>query len=831
MTVTTQAPSAPSRAAAAGAGGGGRWARRAMLRWAVRLFRREWRQQLLVLALLTVAVAATIGGIALAVNASPSQAAELGSANHILTLDGSTPRLAEDIAAARSAFGAAEPIAHQRLAVPGSVIALDVRDQDPAGVFGHSMLRLDAGRYPTGANEIALTDGAASLVGVQVGGSLDAGGRTGIVVGIVENPQKLSDEFVLVAVGQLDRPEGVSLLVDATRAQVDALRMPDGAGLTIRAYSTVADSQAAAIVLAIATIGMLFVGLVAVAGFAVMAQRRLRSLGMLGAVGATDRHVRFVMLANGALVGIVGAVAGSIVGLGAWLSMAGRLEHPTNHRIARLDLPWWSLLATITLSIVTAVGSAWWPARTAARIPVVSALSGRPPRPQPPHRFAALGAALVAGGYVLLLLAHRRRPLLIIGGTLTTMLGVLFLAPLAIRALSFVAARAPISIRLALRDLVRYQSRSGAALGAAALALGIAATISISATAAQATAESTGGRGNLPTNEVVVYVSGHDFGGPVPVVSDAALQAARSAVPRIGTAIGASSSTALERAINPNTPALAAEGGGAGGRDPASLVKVTRGPNGMGAELIANMYVATTDVLRYDGVDPSMIDPTADVLTPRRDLGATEILAGMKATLTPKFQHLDLPVYTAEPTTLITFGAVEKLGLKPITAAWVLRSPTALTSAQIAAGTRVAAAAGLSIETRHSGSSYRQLRTDSTAIGALLALGVLAMTVGLIRSETAGDMRTLSATGASSRTRRTVVGATAGALGLLGALLGTLGAYLALLAWHGGALSSLAHVPVVELLVLTIGLPLVAATGGWLLAGPEPRAIARAPIT
>ncbi len=37
--------------------------RRAVLRWAWRLFRREWRQQLLVLALLTVAVAAAVAGV------------------------------------------------------------------------------------------------------------------------------------------------------------------------------------------------------------------------------------------------------------------------------------------------------------------------------------------------------------------------------------------------------------------------------------------------------------------------------------------------------------------------------------------------------------------------------------------------------------------------------------------------------------------------------------------------------------------------------------------------------------------------------------------------
>src|SRR6267154_863638 len=40
--------------------GSGIVARRAVIRWGWRLFRREWRQQLLVLGLLTVAVAATI---------------------------------------------------------------------------------------------------------------------------------------------------------------------------------------------------------------------------------------------------------------------------------------------------------------------------------------------------------------------------------------------------------------------------------------------------------------------------------------------------------------------------------------------------------------------------------------------------------------------------------------------------------------------------------------------------------------------------------------------------------------------------------------------------
>src|SRR5204862_7044185 len=122
------------------------------------------------------------------------------------------------------------------------------------------------------------------------------------------------------------------------------------------------------------------------------------------------------------------------------------------------------------------------------------------------------------------------------------------------------------------------------------------------------------------------------------------------------------------------------------------------------------------------------------------------------------------------------------------------------------------------------------LENWATAAGILLALGVLAMTVGLIRSETANDLRTLTATGATSTTRRTLTGATSGALALLGALLGTAGAYAALLAWHRSDLSPLGRVPVINLVVILAGLPLIATIAGWLLAGGEPPVIARRPI-
>jgi putative ABC transport system permease protein len=118
--------------------------------------------------------------------------------------------------------------------------------------------------------------------------------------------------------------------------------------------------------------------------------------------------------------------------------------------------------------------------------------------------------------------------------------------------------------------------------------------------------------------------------------------------------------------------------------------------------------------------------------------------------------------------------------------------------------------------------------------GIVLALGILGMSVGLIRSETASDLRTLTATGAGGTTRRTLTAVTAGALGFTGAVLGTVAAYIAAIAYsfdnHLDGLGELKNIPTTNLLFILIGMPLVAAAVGWLVAGREPTAISRQPM-
>jgi len=839
---STLAPPPPPIFVTPPAPGRRRAGRRAISRWAWRLLRREWRQQFLVIALLAVAVASTIVGLGLVVNVQSSEQALAGTANTRIDIADPGQQAAADVAAAKQAFGTVEAIEHANIPVPGSVNPVDLRAQDPHGEYGAPMLHLVSGSYPSGAGQVAMTSAVAATFRLAIGDSWPVNGRTLRVVGIVENPKNLQDAFALMAPGQISSPSSLTLLMDSSGSAVARFHPPSGTAVGVMTTGATAAQQQrneALAVLLLATIGLTFIGLLAVAGFTVMAQRRLRALGMIGAIGATDRQVRRVMLANGAAVGAVGATAGALAGLAVWFALRPAFEHLVGHRIDPLKIPWWAVIAGAALAIATALAASWWPARSAARMPIVAALSGRPAPPKPAHRFALLGAVLAAGGFVLLVLAHAQHPVLIVTGILAITAGMLLLAPLGIRGLAATARRAPVAVRLALRDLARYQARSGAALAATSLAVGIAATIAISAAAEQASDHSRSG-GNLPTNQLIVWVNGNpiDGGGPGAVVaagtgsgaasgpSPAAMATARNTANSIGQSLNAQHVVELDTGSNPHSDAPA-------GAPPdarwANLAQPVTENGHKGFTLVATPFVATPAILDFYRIPVSAIEPSTDVLTARTDLSGTRVNAGLDTSFQPARIQVTklLPNYTSAPNTLLTERTVTALGLTLQPVGWLVQTHQPLTAGQITDAQHRAANAGITIETRTTtGNSAQRLRDYSTIAGMLLALAVLAMTVGLIRSETAGDLRTLTATGASSGTRRTLTAATAAALALLGGILGTAGAYLALIAWHWHDLGYLSHPPYPNLAALVFGLPVVALIGGWLF-GRSPTTISR----
>jgi putative ABC transport system permease protein len=809
-----------------GTGHGGMPARRAVTRWAWRLFRREWRQQAIVLNLLLVAVAATTVGLGIGANA-PSEASVFGTADHLVTLVSTGAQLDADLAKLRSSFGTVDVIEHEKkIPMPGSANGIDLRAQDPDGPYGRTMLRLNQGRWPQGPDEIAVTDRVATVFRLHVGGTWDQGGKRRTVVGLVENPLNLHDAFALVAPGQVTALDHVDVLIRASNADLTSKPRPDDMSIQIRSD---AGDMSSVLVLMLATIGLVFVGLLAVAGFTVMAQRRLRALGMLGAIGASHRHIRLVLLANGVVIGGVGALAGAIVGVAGWVALSPQLESLLGHRIDRLHLPWTPVLIAVGLATVTAVVAAWWPARAAARIPVVAALSARPAPPRPAHRFAALGALLLIVGLASLFLARQTKVPYILGGVLATAIALLLLAPVGVATIGRLARHAPLAARLAMRDLARYRSRSSAALAAIGLAVGIAAVVALSTAVTAAKAAAPTG-GNLPANQIVVWLAQETMNGPVPILSSTQVEAMRNQVDAIAADLHATSVLPLTGAVDPNQPLER------GGRAPAVLGKPhPAGPGEPGGTIYSSqdsipLFVATPELLAHYGIDPASINADSDLLTPRASIAGYNLIPGRNTNWHPTLQHVTLPSYTSLPNVLITTRGMTPLHLTTMPVGWLIHAPHALTAAQIDKAQQKAVAAGLNVESRPTGVDQARLAAEFTAVGIAIALGVLAMTVGLIRSETARDLRTLTAAGARRRTRRALTAATAGALALSGAIIGTACAYLALVAWYHREVHWLAHPPVLNLVAILVGLPIVAYVGGWLLAGKETPAIARQPL-
>ena len=817
------------RPAVRGPAGGGVAARRAVARWAWRLFRREWRQQILVLALLVFTVAAAAFSVSAAYNVASLPGPQFGSANHLLQFDGSQPRvLAADIAAARRAFGTIQVIGRRFVPIPGSTQTVEFRAQNPHGSFSGPMLALTQGRYPAGPGQVAVTGELARTLQLHVGARLSLGGGHQTVSGLVENPSDLGDQFVLVPPAGAGPPQSVTVLLNASPAGFGAFRAGFRGPLVWQAQGAGTQAAVAGGALGAVAVLLLLISLVAAAAFAVIAARRQRQLGVLAAIGATRKQLRMVMVAGGAVVGVIAAVAGTVVGLAAWIVAAPGLEAFAGHRISRLNIPWGLVALGMLLAVVTATAAAWWPARAAARQPVMVALSARPPRPRPARRAALLAALMIAVGVACLGLADQTRGPLIIAGALAMTLGILLISPLAIRALAALGGRAPVAVRLALRDLGRQQARTGAALAAISLALGISAAIIISSAADKTAATA----GNLPANQVLVWSGPAEGGsgpdGPVvPARTPAQLAALAAAVRQIAGPLSHPEVVALDMAVNPADKAQAGGPGSPAGQPVASLGApqdpAATGRGGTYSPI--PLYVATPALLRYLGISPATIAPSADFLTARA--GPLVVTTASTFATATHVQRIRAPSYSSQPTSLITAAGLHRRGWTALPSGWLVQSGKPFTAAQLAAARDVAAQAGLIIEARNSQASLATISAAATAAGALLALGVLAMTVALLRTEAAGDLRTLTATGATTTTRRALTAATAGGLALLGALLGSAGAYLALAAGHRSDLGVLSRVPLLYLAITVVGVPAAAALAGWILAGRKPPSIAR----
>ena len=471
------------------------------------------------------------------------------------------------------------------------------------------------------------------------------------------------------------------------------------------------------------------------------------------------------------------------------------------------NLPWWAIATGVVVAIATSVLASRRPAKTMARVPVVAALSGRPAPPKPVHRSALPGVIVFAAGVACLAftggLAGRRA-----AGTPATTRA----APAGRpgrhdrrdpparpagrqRAGSRRGPRLPVAVRIALRDLVRYRARSGAALAATTFAVFLAMAICLAASIQVRNPLNWIGP-NLSGSQLIVYPQQSQGGGMMTQLSNAQTAS-------LGGQVNSLAASLHTRSVCRWNP-------------PGDLYQGAR--RNSPANFTGAVYVATPQLLATYGIKASQIAPGTDILTMRPGLAGLPQMemiwsnsgyhvrakafpgsaAAPPCTLSndclanPVIQTVSsLPGGTSAPNTVITEYAVSKYHLQPSLNGWLIQAPAPLTATQINAARQLALAYKVTVETKSGTPGLGEFADGATVLGIVIALGVLAASVGLIRSETARDLRTLTATGASAATRRMITAATAAALGLLGAILGMAGAVIAGLAWAHSSLSAM----------------------------------------
>ena len=329
---------------------GGVPARRAVTRWAWRLLRRDWRQHLLIVLLLTASVAAAVGFACATYNVAPASGrADFGDANHWLRLNNADRRNPESLQAQVQAtaehFGAIDAIGFGRSPYRGRSSKSTTARSSRTARSAHRCSSCDRVaiprrtaklRSPIGSPIHSTRTSARRSISTAYRERSSASSRTRATSTTSSSCCHLSafadSDFVLV-------------LFDGDEDQIQSLRLP---GVADREVSSRGDAPedliAAMLVLVATTVVLLLVALIAAASFTVIAQRRLPQLGMMAAVGASEKHLRLTMIATGTVTGIVSALAGAAIGLVGWVVLAPSMAGAVGYRIDALNIPWWLVI-------------------------------------------------------------------------------------------------------------------------------------------------------------------------------------------------------------------------------------------------------------------------------------------------------------------------------------------------------------------------------------------------------------------------------------------------------------------------------------------------------
>ncbi len=284
-------------------------------------------------------------------------------------------------------------------AVPFRFTSVKVGDQD---VFGSSFdapalselvaIDLESGSLETGDDGILVTPDRATTEGWKLGDTVTVGLPAGPaqlkVTGIIM-PSQFIGADVVIPPAVLERggvaPQDWFVYVKraadadpgATLAGINAV-LADLPTVTVKDQDQFAEQQRApvdqllAIIYALLGLAVIIAVLGIVNTLALSVIERTREVGLLRAVGMSRRQLRTMIRLESVAISILGAVLGIVLGLIFGISLQ---QSVSDQGITVLNVPVVQLLIFVVLAGVVGVLAAVWPARRAAKMDVLRAIT------------------------------------------------------------------------------------------------------------------------------------------------------------------------------------------------------------------------------------------------------------------------------------------------------------------------------------------------------------------------------------------------------------------------------------------------------------------------
>lgn len=267
------------------------------------------------------------------------------------------------------------------------VVATDAATLDGALALDYVEGSVDA----LDGSTVLLDTAAAEAAGVSVGDPVELvfpAGEAALTVGAVFEPNQAlapyvvslqtwqdvsgstRDNFVYLSLADAADPAAVGADLEAALADYPNVELRDQTEFKESQRSQVDQFLFLIYALLALSIGIAVLGIVNTLALSVI--ERTREIGLLRAVGLMRRQLRQMIMLEAVVISVFGALLGLGIGVGFGVALQRALA---DDGIAVLAVPVTSLLVFLGLSAVVGVLAALWPARRAARIDVLRAVT------------------------------------------------------------------------------------------------------------------------------------------------------------------------------------------------------------------------------------------------------------------------------------------------------------------------------------------------------------------------------------------------------------------------------------------------------------------------